>query len=1087
VNNGSGGGEYEAEQTITIEADLPDEGMIFDEWTENTGSVANVSNPTTTVTMPEGNVTVSAAYKEKPEEKFVLTVNNGSGSGEYEVGYQVGIAADPAPEGRIFKNWTGDVDTIANVSNPNTRLRMPENDASITAVFEDEPQEEFTLSVGSGSGSGGYKAGTMVTVSADVPEDDQQVFERWNGDTQYVANPDASSSTVIMPESNVSITARFRENDQEQYILTVQSGTGSGEYEPGYTASIAASPASEGLVFDQWVGNVSRVGNTYNPNTVVSMPEMDVTVRATYKEDPGLEDPRQLTVNHGTGSGEYRPGRVASIAADVREGFIFDRWVGQTSHVTNVNIPNTTVVMPDAKMVVTATFKPDTEDLFRLRQRVFVPNEPQSRQTTAARAFLKENADPVEVLTPAGRIMRISAPAAPDGYAFDKWIGQTANVDNIHLAQTYVYMPDNDVDVTASYAALPEEAVLEVEGGEGAGTYAPGTVVDIQADEPEEGMMFDKWEGQTAQVANVNLATTTLTMPGTSVRIQAVFREIPEDMHDLTVRGGQGSGEYAAATFQTIVSAPPADENQIFARWIGQVANLEDVNAEETTVYMPPNDVEVVATYARFFTVGATSGAGGSISPGSRDVIENERTTFTVTPDDGYRVAQVNGCGGGLSRSSYTTGLITEACTVTASFEQLPESHGLYFPHVDGSGDWVTEIALINHGASPAAGTLRSVRATGQKAASCEMTLNPGQRVEYETGHDCLPAITGYAVFETTADNLVGYTKFYQPGQARSSVQVIRPTVGDTAYVPHIHSDQEWWTGLGVVNTTDAPVNMTLDFADGEQAGIALDSGAQISFEVSDEHPEAQAGVQTATIANAAGMVGLELFGWNDGRHSNQEGFPLSDAAARTLVFPHVHHDQEWWTGISVFNTAQTPTELTMTFYSAAGQVLGNAEATVQGRRSMVGTPDSLEFPAGTAWFTAQADQNLTGFVLFGKVFNGDAGGQLGGISLPNLPRTTGVLPKLEADGWTGIALVNPGLTQAEMTLEALDNAGTVISTASLTINARSKLVDMAGSFFDQDISAATYLRYTANQNIAAFQLNGSGDGRMLDGLPALR
>ncbi|MFW6004958.1 MAG: hypothetical protein ACOCPN_00640 [Desulfonatronovibrionaceae bacterium] len=61
----------------------------------------------------------------------------------------------------------------------------------------------------------------------------------------------------------------------------------------------------------------------------MSMPEADITVRSTYKVHPGLEDPRQLTVNQGTGSGEYRPGRVAAIAADVREGFIFDGWVGQ--------------------------------------------------------------------------------------------------------------------------------------------------------------------------------------------------------------------------------------------------------------------------------------------------------------------------------------------------------------------------------------------------------------------------------------------------------------------------------------------------------------------------------------------------------------------------------------------------------------------------------------------------------------------------------------------------------------------------------------------------------------------------------------
>jgi hypothetical protein len=49
------------------------------------------------------------------------------------------------------------------------------------------------------------------------------------------------------------------------------------------------------------------------------------------------------------------------------------------------------------------------------------------------------------------------------------------------------------------------------------------------------------------------------------------------------------------------------------------------------------------------------------------------------------------------------------------------------------------------------------------------------------------------------------------------------------------------------------------------------------------------------------------------------------------------------------------------------------------------------------------------------------------------------------------------------------------------------RLVDVSAGFFDQDISGNTYLRYTANQSIAAFQLNGSGDGVLLDGLPALR
>jgi len=670
VDFGTGSGDYPAGQSVAIAAEPAGEGMVFASWTGQTARVANVNNPNTTVTIPATDVSLRATYQQQPAEGFALTVRDGTGSGQYQAGRVVSIAADPAPEGWMFESWTGQTAGVANVNNPNTTVTMSASAVSVRATYRERPAETFALNVGSGTGSGQYEAGQVVGIAAnEAPEG--QVFDQWTGQTSHLDNVSDSNTVVTMPAAPVSVTARYRQRSASRFTLTVTSGTGSGEYPEGQIVAIAAQPAASGKVFDKWTGQTGTVANVNLPNSTLSMPGADVRLTATYKDDPGITEPKELQVNHGTGDGKYLPGRVVSIAADVREGFLFDKWVGQTYAVANVNIPNTTVVMPDSKVVVTATFKPDPAELFRLRQRVFVPETAQTRRTAAAQAFMRANADPVEVVTPAGRFVRIDAPTAPEGYTFDKWIGQTANVDNIHLPQTYVYMPDTDVDVTASYAALPEEAVLEVEGGEGAGTYAPGTVVDIQADEPEEGMMFDKWEGQTAQVANVNLARTTLTMPGTSVRIQAVFREIPEDLYDLTVRGGQGSGEYAAATFQTIESDPPADENQIFARWIGQVANLEDINAEQTTVYMPGHDVEVVASYARFFSVSATAGEGGSISPGSRDVIENERTTFTVTPDDGYRVAQVSGCGGGLSGSSYTTGLITEACAVSASFEAV--------------------------------------------------------------------------------------------------------------------------------------------------------------------------------------------------------------------------------------------------------------------------------------------------------------------------------------------------------------------------------------------------------------------------------
>ncbi len=68
------------------------------------------------------------------------------------------------------------------------------------------------------------------------------------------------------------------------------------------------------------------------------------------------------------------------------------------------------------------------------------------------------------------------------------------------------------------------------------------------------------------------------------------------------------------------------------------------------------------------YTVKAIAGNGGRISPSSRLVPHGDTTTFTVTPNTGYSISSVTGCNGSLNGNTYTTGAITNACTVSASF-----------------------------------------------------------------------------------------------------------------------------------------------------------------------------------------------------------------------------------------------------------------------------------------------------------------------------------------------------------------------------------------------------------------------------------
>jgi hypothetical protein len=109
-----------------------------------------------------------------------------------------------------------------------------------------------------------------------------------------------------------------------------------------------------------------------------------------------------------------------------------------------------------------------------------------------------------------------------------------------------------------------------------------------------------------------------------------------------------------------------------------------------------------VATFTQVtYTVTASTGSGGSISPKSASVQSGKTTQFTVAPNPGYGIFNVIGCNGLLSGAAYTTGPITANCTITATFTPMqtmsPQAAtgDWYDPAHDGSG---FNITLTSHG-----------------------------------------------------------------------------------------------------------------------------------------------------------------------------------------------------------------------------------------------------------------------------------------------------------------------------------------------------------------------------------------------------
>jgi hypothetical protein len=131
VVNGTGGGDYAVGTEAVITATVPT-GYRFLEWDGDLGPwVDDATVSPTTVTMPEGNITLEAKFLPLP---FQLTVVNGLGSGTYDYDQTVDIHAS-VPAGKTFVAWTGDITSVTDTSSADTAITIKGN-LAVTATFK---------------------------------------------------------------------------------------------------------------------------------------------------------------------------------------------------------------------------------------------------------------------------------------------------------------------------------------------------------------------------------------------------------------------------------------------------------------------------------------------------------------------------------------------------------------------------------------------------------------------------------------------------------------------------------------------------------------------------------------------------------------------------------------------------------------------------------------------------------------------------------------------------------------------------------------------------------------------------------------
>ena len=181
----------------------------------------NVTGVNTTTGLSVVNNTEIITVTSVPQVLTTLTISSTAGGsvtvpGEETFTYNEGTVVDlnaVADTGYAFVNWTGDVDTIADVDASETTITM---NANYTIMANFEPGITYNLTISSTDGGSvtvpgeetfTYNEGRVVDLKAVA--DSRYEFDKWTGDVVgTIANVDAKETTITM-NADYTIKANF--------------------------------------------------------------------------------------------------------------------------------------------------------------------------------------------------------------------------------------------------------------------------------------------------------------------------------------------------------------------------------------------------------------------------------------------------------------------------------------------------------------------------------------------------------------------------------------------------------------------------------------------------------------------------------------------------------------------------------------------------------------------------------------------------------------------------------------------------------------------------------------------------------------
>jgi hypothetical protein len=162
-----------------------------------------------------------------------------------------------------------------------------------------------------------------------------------------------------------------------------------------------------------------------------------------------------------------------------------------------------------------------------------------------------------------------------------------------------------------------------------------------------------------------------------------------------TVTNSPTGSTFNAGTTVTLTAAASADST--FGGWSGACSGTSPT----CTVQMNANASVTAAFNIKAFTITATAGANGSISPqGAVSVNYGSSRTFTVTPNSGYKISDVKVDGVSVGAvTSFLFGRVTSSHTIEAVFSSLTTQPGKTVSAINAGGNSYVNSAGVSFSA----------------------------------------------------------------------------------------------------------------------------------------------------------------------------------------------------------------------------------------------------------------------------------------------------------------------------------------------------------------------------------------------------